>query len=71
MSVEDKDWGGRGGVVMAPENTAFEWSQEAKTPDLRFVRRDGKLILQQRILTTTPSSQSSKWVDIPVAENVE
>lgn len=44
------------------------WAQEEKTPDLRFVSREGKLILQQRVMTTTKVSQTSRWVDVPVSQ---
>jgi hypothetical protein len=44
------------------------WSQTQSTSDLRFCRRDGKLILQQRFVTTTQTSQASEWRDVPVFE---
>lgn len=44
------------------------WAKVEPTPDLRFVRRQGKLILEQRWIITTQGSQASEWKPVSVED---
>lgn len=53
-------------LIFDATDAAQSWRQEQPTPMLRFVRKDGKLILQQMWQITTLNSQTSDWRDVPI-----
>lgn len=48
-----------------------DWTQEDCTPRLRFVKRDGKNILQQMWEKRTQYTGTIEWRDVPFELDVE
>jgi hypothetical protein len=64
MTDETKN-AGLEGLPTATTKTV-EWHEEFPTTYLRFVKRDGKFILQCKWIVRTWIDQTEDWRDVPV-----
>lgn len=55
-------------VVFTGHDVSTGWTEERCTPMLRFVRKDGKLVLQQMWQIISRTDMASDWRDVPIEE---